>query len=42
MALLSNLFGLPAAGVASVMIGFLSQRSNWPWTAALVPRQVMT
>lgn len=34
--------GLPAAGVASVVIGFLSRGSDWRWAVAIVPSQVMT
>ncbi len=34
--------GLPAAGVASVVIGCLSRGGNWLWAAVIVPSQVMT
>ena len=34
--------GLPAAMVASVIIGFVARRADWLWSAALVPSQVMT
>jgi hypothetical protein len=34
--------GLPAAGLVSVAIGLLARRSDWLWTAAIVPSQVMT
>jgi hypothetical protein len=34
--------GLPAACLASVLIGFLSQRTGWLWAAAIVPSQVTT
>jgi hypothetical protein len=34
--------GLPAAGVASVVIGFLSRGGDWRWAVAIVPSQVMT
>ena len=36
------ILGLPAAGIASVVIGFLSQRADWLWAAAIIPSQVMT
>lgn len=36
------MIGLPVAGLVSVLAGFISQRSDWLWTAALVPSQVLT
>ena len=33
--------GLPSAGLVSVAVGFLSRGSDWLWTAAIIPSQVM-
>jgi hypothetical protein len=34
--------GLPAAGLAAALMGFISTRADWLWSAAIVPSQVMT
>jgi hypothetical protein len=34
--------GLPAAGLASLVIGFFSARGNWIWSVMIVPSQVLT
>ena len=34
--------GLPAAVLISVAIGYMSQRSDWLWTALVVPSQMAT
>jgi hypothetical protein len=34
--------GLPITALLSVAIGFFSRRSDWLWTCAIVPSQVMT
>lgn len=34
--------GLPLAGVAAAVIGYLSRGRDWLWTLLIVPGQVMT
>jgi hypothetical protein len=34
--------GLPIAVCISIALGFLSRRSDWLWTAVIMPSQVMT
>ena len=34
--------GLPAMGLLSLVIGYLSAGNAWRWTAAIVPAQVLT
>ena len=34
--------GLPAAALISVAIGYMSQRSDWLWTALVAPSQMAT
>jgi hypothetical protein len=34
--------GLPIAGVAALVIGFLARRLEWLWTVLIVPGQVLT
>ena len=34
--------GLPAAGLAALLIGFAAPRPEWRWTALIAPSQVLT
>jgi NAD/NADP transhydrogenase beta subunit len=34
--------GMPIAALMSVMLGFISHRNDWLWTAVIVPSQVTT
>jgi hypothetical protein len=34
--------GLPIAGVAALVIGWLARRRDWLWTVLIVPGQVLT
>jgi hypothetical protein len=36
------MIGLPIAMLMSVLVGFLAERRDWLWAAAVVPSQVVT
>jgi len=36
------MIGLPAAMLMSLLVGFISERRDWLWAAAIVPSQVTT
>ena len=36
------MIGLPIAMLMSLLVGFISERRDWLWAAAIVPRQVTT
>jgi len=36
------LLGVPIAALVSLLIGFIAERRDWLWAAAIVPSQVVT
>ena len=36
------MLGVPIAALVSVLIGFIAERRDWLWAAAIIPSQVVT